>query len=390
MKIAFALIPEKGHVNPYIGPAQALADAGHDVVVAAPGDIGEQLSRAGLAFRPDLIRGGDERPTRGPELVALIQDAARLDGWIEQLLLSGVPEQVEAMREWYRRESAEVVVIDPLYYPAAIAAHISGLPWASVSNSLNPVIRPEMDSALLRTVRRLTPRRAELFAGYGMAPKFAGCDVLSPHLNIAFTTEALVGKPPKGVDLVGPSFPIDARGDEAPFRPLPEDRPVVYASFGSQIYFWPEIFERILAAGRSLGLHLVLSIGDLIDDPLWASPLDGCDVYRYAPQLAILKKASAFITHGGANSVMEAVACGVPLLISPMCNDQFHQACFIERAGVGIVENLIHATADRIRERLAALIAPGPVRDAMRAVSLTYQVNGAEAAARRIAALGPS
>src|SRR5215813_6994884 len=55
MKIAFALIPEKGHINPYIGPAQALADSGHEVAIGAPGDIACQIAAAGLTFRADLI-----------------------------------------------------------------------------------------------------------------------------------------------------------------------------------------------------------------------------------------------------------------------------------------------------------------------------------------------
>lgn len=179
MKIAFALIPEKGHINPYIGPAQALADAGHDVVLAAPGDIGEQLSRAGLIFRRDLIGPGNDRITYGAGLVELILDPVRLDAWIEQLLLGGIHEQAPVIRDWYQRERADVVVLDPLFYPAAIAAHLAGLPWTAVSNSLNPVIPPGLDSALLRTVRRLIPRRAEAFARFGMEAEFSGCDVMS-------------------------------------------------------------------------------------------------------------------------------------------------------------------------------------------------------------------
>jgi len=384
MKIAFVLIPEKGHVNPYIGPAQALADLGHEVVVAAPGDIGEQMARAGLEFRGDLIPpAAGDRVTRGHELVELIQDAGRLDGWIEQLLLEGLDQQIPLIRDWLERERAAVVVIDPLYYAAAIAAQQCGLPWASVSNSLNPVLPADLDSALLRTVRRLAARRAELFCGYGFAPAFNGCDVLSPYLTIAFATEALVGAPPAGVILAGPSFPLRDRGDEVALRPLPEDRPVVYASFGSQIYHWPELFEKLLEAGRRVDAHLVFSMGDLADDVRWA----GATAYHYAPQLAILRRASVFVTHGGANSVMEAAACGVPMLLSPMCNDQFHQACFVERAGIGCVENLVHATVDRIAGRLRYLLSDAGVRTATARIAESYRTDGARNSAALIARL---
>lgn len=187
--------------------------------------------------------------------------------------------------------------------------------------------------------------------------------------------------------LVGPSFPLRARGDEVAIRPLDSDRPVIYASFGSQIYFWPDIFAKLRAASALLNAHLVLSMGDLAADPRWAVPAAHCDVYRYAPQLAILRRASVFVTHGGANSVMEAVAAGVPMLISPMCNDQFHQAYFVERAGIGCVEDLIHAPVKRIAERLRCLLDRTSVKSAMDVISKTYQVNGAGTTANLIAGL---
>lgn len=389
MKITFALIPERGHVNPYIGPAQALMDRGHEVVVAAPGDIGEQMSRAGLPFHSGLIpRESGHRPTRGAELVELIQDARRLDEWVEQLLLTAIPEQVAVIGEWLRWQEADAVVIDPLYYPAAIAAHRAGIPWASVSNSLNPVLGAEMESALLTTVRRLSPRRAAIFADYGMAPSFAGCDVLSPYLNVAFTTRELVGEPPEGVTLAGPSFPLRARGDEVEFRMPAGDGPLIYASFGSQIYFWPRVFEKVAAAAKSLGAQLVLAIGDLFDDPRWAALGAGCEVYRYAPQLEVLRHASAFLTHGGANSVMEGLAAGVPLLISPMCNDQFHQAWYVERAGVGTVLNLVEAPVEAIAAHMSRLVHDGAIRQRVDAVRDSYQVDGAGNTARLIERMG--
>jgi UDP:flavonoid glycosyltransferase YjiC (YdhE family) len=375
MNIVFALIPEKGHINPYIGPAQVLSARGHQVTVLAPGDISAQMASAGLPFGLDLVPPTPPaRPTHGAELVELIQDPPRLAAWIEELLLSGIPQQVEAIRRACRRLSAQVVVIDPLYYAAAIAAHLEGLPWASVSNSLNPVLPPELDSDLLRTTRALHPRRQAIFGGYGMTPEFRGCDVLSPFLTIAFTTEALCG-PVAGVRLAGPSFPIHRRGDEVPLQPLPADKPIVYASFGSQIYHWPELFAKLQLAAGIAGVHLVLAAGELHAR---------FQAYRYAPQREILQQARLFITHGGANSFMESIAAGVPMLLSPMCNDQFHQAYFLERTGIGRTTDLRIATPEAIAAAIALLTADGPHRDAAGRLARTYQGNGAERAAEWI------
>lgn len=366
MRVALVLIPEKGHVNPYIGVAQALQEMGHEVVVYAPGDIGDQCRAAGLPFR--LLPGSSERPTHGAELVALIQDQARLAQWIGELLLEGLEEQTARLRKVLG--DADVVVADPLFYAASLAAEAVGLPWAAVSNSLNPVIPDDLDSDLLRTVRGLQRPPG----------RYSGCDRLSPYLNIAFTTEALCG-PVEGVHLVGPSFPLRARGDEVMEERLPEGKPVIYASFGSQIYHWPELFAKLAAANP--GAELVLSVGDL------PGPFPGCHVYRYAPQLALLQRARVFVTHGGANSFMEAIASNVPMLVSPMCNDQFHQAHFTKRSQIGLVTDLRTATVKEIRHDLERLMEEGPEREAMARLSATYQVDGARTAARLIAELRP-
>ena len=46
-RVLFFVVPERGHLNPCIAPAQALQAAGHAVAFHAVGDIRAQLQRAG-------------------------------------------------------------------------------------------------------------------------------------------------------------------------------------------------------------------------------------------------------------------------------------------------------------------------------------------------------
>ena len=386
-RILFCVVPEKGHVNPCIGPAQHLQAADCEVAFYAPADISAQLEGAG----DFTFLGPRETPerhdlSRGASFAANIRDAAWLRRWIHSLLIEYTPAQVDGIRAILRQWRPDVVVIDPLLYASAIAAELEGLPWVAMSNSLNPVLPDTLDSELLATVRWLAPERDRLFARYGIEAHFRGCDILSPHLTLAFTTEDLVGAAPQGVELVGPALPAGARGDEPPFpwERIDAARPLVYMSLGSQLYYQPELFAKVIQATRATSAQLVLSVGELVNTDLLPVADERVIAVRYAPQLALLRQTHALINHGGANSVMEALACGVPMLLSPFCNDQFHSAWFVERAGAGCRLDLEQASVQEIATAINDLLRPGPLRERAAQIGASYRRDGSAEAARLI------
>jgi zeaxanthin glucosyltransferase len=380
-RVLFCVIPERGHLNPYIGPAQALQEAGVEVVFHAAADISLQLRAAGLESFVGMRDQRSPDAHRGPAFAAAVRDPAWLRGWIKSLLVDTAARDVEPMSEVFRRSRPDVVALDPMVYAAAIAAELEGIPWAAISNSLNPVLPEELDSELLRTVRWLAPERQALFARYDLSAEFRGCDVLSPHLTIAFTTESLVGVVP-GVELVGPSLPRAQRGDEVPFDwdLLDPDLPLIYMSLGSQISHQPALFELVGEAVRGRRAQLVLSAPELADALGGLPPnVVACP---YVPQLELLRRACAFITHGGANSVMEAIAFGVPVLLAPLCNDQFHQAYFVQRSGIGGCFDPLKTSPRELWRAIEALLGDGPPRRRMADVCASYRRDGAGEAAR--------
>jgi MGT family glycosyltransferase len=382
------VLPEKGHINPYIGPAQALQELGHEVKFVAPKDISRQLDKSDLEFDSSLVAlDSGAQPMKGAGLVELVKDRKAMRQWIAGLLFD-VPDQlVQKIKTYFLNQKPHVVVIDPLYYPAVIAAQLAGCRWVSMSNSLNPVLNDRVTSDLLDTLNFFKARRQELFLSYGINQEFNGCDAISNHLTVAFCTEALVGKSKLPVAMVGPSLPIKKRGDEVDHLSTSFEHPVVYASFGSQIYHWPEIFERLIDACNGLGVRLILSVGDLINDMQAAALPDFVELYSYAPQMTILPQADVFITHGGANSIMEAIYFSVPVLISPMCNDQFHQAYYVNEAEIGLVCDLQTASVETVKVNIEKLLCDVKIKNRMAAVSKSYQTDGARASAKLVEGL---
>lgn len=356
-RFLFVVIPERGHVHPYLGPALHLRARGHEVTFYAEAPLDDVLAPLGLPCWPAHPPAPAVRHA-GAEFSARVRDPQWLRQWVAGVLLDGVPAQVPRIEAAIAALEPDALVLDPMVYAGAIAAHRTGRPWAAVSNSLNPALPPDLDSALLRTVAWLAPRRAALFASYGMAPAFRGCDLLAPALTVCFTSPALVGEPPAGVQLVGASLPPVPREPPSGIEwAALGERPRVLMSLGSQVQHQPRMFRTVAAALEGLGVGLVASVGDLDVAPLGPWP-PGAILRPWLPQLEVLPHVDAMITHGGANSVMEALAHGVPLLVSPICNDQLHQAELVARAGLGRVLDLHTASVEACREALAQLVRP--------------------------------
>lgn len=356
-RFLFVVIPERGHLHPYLGPAMHLRERGHEVVIYAEAPLDDVLEPLGLPrWPPDPPAAPGKHA--GEEFSARVRDPAWLRQWVAGVLLDGVEAQVPRIAAAIAALRPDALVLDPMVYAGAIAAHHAGLPWAAVSNSLNPALPPALDSDLLQTVAWLAPRRAALFAAHGMAPAFRGCDLLAPALTVCFASRALVGEPPPGVQLVGASLPPRAREASSGIDWAARDpRPRVLMSLGSQVYHQPRMFRTVAAALHDMHVDLVASLGPLDPAPLGPWP-PGALLRPWWPQLEVLAHTDVMITHGGANSVMEALAHGVPLLISPICNDQFHQAELVQRAGLGVALDLHTATPAQCRNALHTLLQP--------------------------------
>jgi zeaxanthin glucosyltransferase len=385
MRVLVVTLPEKGHYHPLLGPAEELRRRGAEVAFAVSSDISDELGRAGV--ERVLVPPGSAPPSdslRGEPLARLLLDASALHGWIRGLLVEEPARHVAALRAILRDFSPDVVAIDTMAYEGAVAADLEGVPWVGWSTSLNPVVPENLDSELIRTLKALDSERHALFADYGLTARFRVSDVLSPRGTATFTTEALVGEAPAGVALVGPSLGGHRSGDGVPLA-LGGRRALIYVSFGSQAWFQPERYRNVFRAAERLGADVIAATGDLAETFRETDLAESIHCVGFARQLEVLGKASAFVTHGGANSVMEGLAAGVPLLIAPICNDQPHNLHFVERAGAGLGIDLDGCSVDALAAALERLIGDGPQRRAARRVRDSYAARNGSAGAAELA-----
>jgi UDP:flavonoid glycosyltransferase YjiC (YdhE family) len=80
-------------------------------------------------------------------------------------------------------------------------------------------------------------------------------------------------------------------------------------------------------------------------------------VVRFAPQLELLARARLAITHCGANTVLESLLNGVPVVGVPIANDQPAEAARVKQAGAGEILPFRKATAARLRPPIERVLA---------------------------------
>ena len=112
-----------------------------------------------------------------------------------------------------------------------------------------------------------------------------------------------------------------------------------------------------------------------------AASLDVHHAAAFLPYRAVLPHAALCITHGGSNTVLDTLSCGVPLLVRPVGFDQPGNLARIRHHGLG--EKLASLRRpDRIAEQIGRLSGDGEVRKRCAAVSAELAAaGGAERAA---------
>lgn len=364
------------HLLPLAGIAGAWHRRGERVVVATGEATAALVEGFGYDRSPlQLARGSNPGVMRAEKQVAEEADSLRgffdatRQGMVATLeyqarerltdLMWRPVETARAVLEVVDRVRPDAIVVDHLAFSARLALNSARIPHADVvlghPSALPvgdevygfPTAWPRAfapDPAALERLRGLCERVRDAFTAEwnaalaALAPGSAPAqDAFTEHgATVLYNYPAQLSDP---LRVLPPHvFLGSTLRDEAPDPQtaswLDDDRPFVYVSFGSFLSARDDVLATVVAALRQAGVRAAIALGSA--DPARLGPVPGGWLVReYLPQLALLERAAVAITHGGNNSVTEAVASGVPMLVLPFSTDQFAGAAAIERAGWG-------------------------------------------------------
>jgi UDP:flavonoid glycosyltransferase YjiC (YdhE family) len=395
-----------GHIYPMTALLQRLQQRGHEAVVFGIADVEARIISAGVEFcqigESDYPKGTlqklDRQLAEAKGLETFRRTVERLKNNAQMVLRDG-PAAVRSAR-------VDALLVDEVDMAGNVAEYL-GLPFISIA-VIPPFIR---DSRMppfffdwgegrdpLRRVRNqlgiwlLSGIAAPIFRvvnnqrrAWGLKPFNQTSDALSTLAQITQLPAAMefdIGDPPAPVHYTGPFVDSRTRAEvEFPWERL-DGRPMVYASMGTLQNGSEEIFRAIAAGCAGLNVQLVLSLGGGMDSerlgPLAGDPV----VVRFAPQLELVKRAAAVITHAGINTTLESLAQGVPLVCIPIGNDQPGVAARVVARGAGVVIPLRRLTARRVRVALNEILEDAKYRRAAQALQSAFQkLDGLDAAA---------
>ncbi|MEU4091689.1 macrolide family glycosyltransferase [Streptomyces sp. NPDC026673] len=372
--IAFLNIAMHGRVNPTLPVVAELVRRGHSVTYHTSPAFREEIEAAGATVY--LYPGGDQPLPDPPTPITLMEGLART---AEHLLPSVLTD--------LRRTRPELIVHDNACpWGAVAAAELKVRAAASVTTFAfnRQVPSPTRGSweLLAAAAARPSSLRGYLRSRWGLRRRFdtSGLPLVDvgnirQPLNLVYTSSAFqpaVGDFDGSYRFVGPSIGARPADPSFPADRLPD--PVLYASLGTVFNADPRLLRTFVTALAPLGGTVIVSTGQT--DPAALGPLPANVIARrFVPQPEVLSRAALFVTHGGMNSVNEAMYAGVPMLVVPQGADQPMVAHRVTELGTGlsirtqdVTADSVHALARRLlddpRFRVNAAILQAAQRDA--------------------------
>ena len=385
MKIVFLNVPGHGHVNPTLALVTELVQRGHEVIYYNHSEFAPQIGQSGAEFRP--------YPNPQPTAEALAKKATSLP----QVSI-WVLEQSQRLLPWLlaelRREPPDLVVFDSICLWGMQAARLLGIPSVAsittfVAEGVKGMITLRDGLALVGQALTALPgiigKRRQLVRTYG--PGVFPQPQIFPAIsstNLVYTSREFQPETnfiDDSFHFVGPSVDTAVRQPATfPWDMLENGRPLIYLSLGTIYHNKADFYRTAFATFAHHPGQFILSAGRMTDIAALGPIPDNFIVRHFVPQLELLPRVHAFITHGGMNSINEGLYFGVPLVVVPQQMEQALNARQAARVGAAVVLGdrppYGRIQANDLHQALAQVLADDRYRQAAERIGRSFRQAG--------------
>lgn len=363
-RFLFVVPPLTGHINPTASVGGELLARGHSVAwVGHPGTLAPLLPDHAVIFPAiDDLLEADIRAKR--ERWLALRGMAVLKFFWEEFLLPLGGAMVPGVYDAVSAFEPDMIVADQQALAGPLVAQHAYLPWATSASTSAELINP------LRTMPKVDAWVR------GLLHDFAGGDIrFSDRLVLVYSSKALVaGEFGDEVAFVGPALTHRVERTSFPWNELTGQRRVLVSLGTLNGPAGERFLGQTLEAVADLDLQVVM-----VAEPRPAPP--NVLMRPSVPQLALMPHLDAVVTHGGHNTVCEALAHGLPLVVAPIRDDQPTVAAQVVAAGAGVRLTYSRARSADIRSALESVLDEPEYAAAADLVRESFLAAGGAAAA---------
>ncbi len=371
-KVLFFNIPAYGHTYPTLPLVAELVRRGEQVIYFSSPAFQQSIEQTGATFRDSAT--------------PIVNDETQIDEnmvRVEYMLLQNARILLDSLLPQAREDAPDYIIHDGLCPWGKYIAQIMGVPSiCSITTFAVPteagkifahlIKHPEdmrllfsspVVSAFVEGRKELIPFRNlsnQLHKKYRIAkPQLLEMVTNHSMMNIVYATklfQPLVEVFDDTFKFVGPSIAFRPDTQAHTFE-VPHASPVIYISLGTVFNDKVDFYRMCYEAFAGIDHTVVLSVGKRTDIASLGAMPQNFIVRAFVPQLELLQRTALFITHGGMNSVSEALYYGIPMIIVPQSADQHLVGQRLEQFGAGKALHRDTLTPQKLRSTAEHILA---------------------------------
>jgi UDP:flavonoid glycosyltransferase YjiC (YdhE family) len=365
MRVLCSPTPMDGVFGPFIPLGRALAQAGHEVIVATGANLRARVEEnrlefveAGLSAMDGVVAAVADEEVKAAPAGDRARFPAAMFGFVHPQA------KLPALRDLAARRPFDLVVHPPVDMSGPLLAAELGLPSAcyGFGQPFDPAV-----------VAAMAARAAPLWEQAGLEPEpqagiYRGryLDPCPPRLRGEGSVPAA-----HGTHAVRPEIPGDPQARLPAWADSLGRRPLVYVSLGTAPLFnQPDRFAPLLAGLAEEQVDVVVTVSELHDPAALGELPSSVHVERWLPLAPLLPRCDAVLCHAGTGTTLAALVAGLPLVLTPQGADQFDNARACQRAGAAKVLMPDEVDPAAVRDAVRGVLVKGsPEHRAAREVS---------------------
>lgn len=378
-KVLFINGNAHGHINPTLPVVRELVERSEQVYYFSTAEFRQMIEETGAVF----LDYGDRltnflksfHPSGNHPFFTLIEFMLQMDRVVIPIILDRVGDMEIDYIIHDSMFGGGRIISEKLHLPAVCSCSSFAMEKLPLpDHMLQPGFHPQLDMVyrlLEEAAQEWSPVRTEIGDIFFQKEK----------LNIVYTSRLFQ---PGGESFdehfcfVGPS--ILERTGKMDFE-LVTDKKIIYISMGTINDKCMDFYRMCIDAFCNRDCMVILSVGTKTDIAALGNIPDNFIVRNFVPQLEVLKKADVFISHGGLNSVSEAIYYGVPVISIPLANDQPMVTGRLVALGAGIGLKPEEVTEDVLIEAVTTILSSPDYKSSCNSIRSSFLEAGGYKAA---------